>query len=105
MQILNLLGFICIEASGIAFISRGSWFNFVAMTGFWVTGFLLVFYLFHIIEKFFKIPWLKVEFVFCALWTAFYLIAASLAAALHNEAYAVAAVSIKVSYLVKTFNE
>ncbi|KAL1494661.1 hypothetical protein ABEB36_010227 [Hypothenemus hampei] len=87
--VLDLLGFICIEASGaFSYHSRGSWFNFVAMTGFWVTGFLLVFYLFHIIERFYKIPWLKFEFIYNALWAAFYLIAASLAVSYtYVEAY------------------
>lgn len=90
--VINLLGFICIEASGaFSYHSRGSWFNFVAMTAFWFTGFLLAFYLFHVIEKFFKIPWLKIEFGFCAIWTLFYLIAASLAAAFYVEAYSAAA--------------
>lgn len=96
-QVLNLLGFICIEASGtFSYHSRGSWFNFVAMTGFWFTGILLIFYLFHIIEKFYKLPWLKIEFVFCALWTLFYLIAASLAVSFSVEAYIAAGVSISV---------
>ncbi|KAK3913701.1 CKLF-like MARVEL transmembrane domain-containing protein 4 [Frankliniella fusca] len=83
--ILNLLGFICITVSYHSIHSRGSWFNTVAMIGFWFTGILLVFYLFHVIEKFFKIPWLKVEFVFCAVWTLFYLLAASLAAGWANR--------------------
>ncbi|KAJ8932335.1 hypothetical protein NQ318_010629 [Aromia moschata] len=70
--VLNLLGFICIEASGVFSVhTRGSFFNFVAMTGFWFTGILLALYLFHLIEKTYRIPWLKIEFVFCALWTAF----------------------------------
>ncbi|XP_053973509.1 CKLF-like MARVEL transmembrane domain-containing protein 4 [Hylaeus anthracinus] len=76
----NLLGFICITASSQGNTSRGGWFNTVAMIGFWCTGILLVFYLFHIVEKFSKIPWLKVEFIYCAIWTAFYLLAAALAA-------------------------
>lgn len=85
---LNLLGFICIEASGVfSYHSRGSWFIFVALTGFWVTGFLLAFYLFHIVEKFYKIPWLKFEFGYCALWAALYLIAASLAATFSVEGF------------------
>lgn len=94
-QILNLLGFICIEASGaFSYNSRGHWFNFVAMTGFWFTGVLLVLYLFHIIEKFYKLPWLKIEFVFCALWALMYLIAASLAVSYVLEAFVAAGVSI-----------
>jgi hypothetical protein len=89
--VLNLLGFICIEVSGFSFHSRGSYFIFVSMTGFWFTALLLLFYLFHLIEKFYKIPWLKIELVFCALWTLMYLIAACLAATFGVEAYSVAA--------------
>ncbi|EFN61419.1 CKLF-like MARVEL transmembrane domain-containing protein 4 [Camponotus floridanus] len=91
--VLNLLGFICITVSSHSSHSRGGWFNTVSMIGFWFTGILLVFYLFHIIEKFSRIPWLKIEFVFCTIWTVFYLLAASLAAdyARHTEAFGVAA--------------
>lgn len=98
LQVINLLGFICIEASGFPFHSRGAWFNTVAMGGFWITGFLLAFYIFHVVEKFFRIPWLKIEFVYCALWTVFYLTAACLAVTLGNEAYVVAGVSNFVIY-------
>ncbi|KAG5885798.1 hypothetical protein JTB14_031515 [Gonioctena quinquepunctata] len=86
--VVNLIGFICIEASGYhADSSRGTYFNFVSMTAFWFTGILLALYLFHIVEKLYKIPWLKIEFVFCALWTGLYLIAASLAVSYTIEAY------------------
>ncbi|KAJ8933652.1 hypothetical protein NQ318_019297 [Aromia moschata] len=92
--VLNLLGFICIEASGVFSVhTRGSFFNFVAMTGFWFTGILLALYLFHLIEKTYRIPWLKIEFVFCALWTAFYLIAACLAVSFGVEAFIAAGFS------------
>lgn len=63
-QVLNLLGFICITVSYGAISSRGSWFNTVAMGGFWFTGILLALYLFHVIEKFYRIPWLKIVSVF-----------------------------------------
>ena len=91
--ILSLLGFICITVSSQSSSSRGGWFNTVAMGGFWFTGILLVFYLFHIVEKFSKIPWIKIEFIFCSIWTAFYLLAAALAAdyAKYVEAFGVAA--------------
>ncbi|XP_060517165.1 CKLF-like MARVEL transmembrane domain-containing protein 4 [Cylas formicarius] len=86
---LNLLGFICIEAGGPwAYHSRGVWFNFVAMTGFWLTLILLALYLFHIIERFYKIPWLKFELGYCGLWAGLYIIAASLALSFtHVEAF------------------
>lgn len=95
---LNLIGFISIQASGVwALHSRGGWYSTVSMGGFWFTGILLVFYLFHVIEKFYKIPWLKIEFVFCAIWTVFYLIASCLAVTFPIEAYIAAGVS-KASY-------
>lgn len=61
------------------------------------TGIMLALYLFHVTEKLRLIPWIKVEFIFCALWSLFYLIAASLAAdyGRYDEAMAAAAVSIK----------
>ncbi|XP_015185152.1 PREDICTED: CKLF-like MARVEL transmembrane domain-containing protein 4 [Polistes dominula] len=91
--ILNFLGFICITVSIYSSHSRGGWFNTVAMGGFWFTGVLLVLYLFHIVEKFSKIPWLKIELIFCSIWTIFYLLAASLAADYGRiaESFAVAA--------------
>ncbi|KAJ8918391.1 hypothetical protein NQ315_008087 [Exocentrus adspersus] len=86
--VLNLVGFICIQASGVfSYHSRGSWFDFVSMTAFWFTAILLALYLFHIVEKFYKIPWLKIEFVFCAVWTGLYLIAACVAVTFGVEAY------------------
>ncbi|XP_017303698.1 uncharacterized protein LOC108253725 [Diaphorina citri] len=35
---------------------------------------------FHIIEKLYKIPWLKIEFVYCSILAAFYFIASILCA-------------------------
>lgn len=63
------------------------------MIAFWFTGILLGLYLFHIVEKFYKIPWLKLEFGFCALWTFFYLVVSSLAASVHEDPHSAAAVS------------
>lgn len=93
-----MLGFICIEVSNASYTSRGAWFNTVSMTAFWFTGIMLILYMFHIVEKFYQIPWLKIEFVFNGLWTFFYLLAASLAAAYGSyvEAFAAAAVSFKI---------
>merc|ERR1712037_288070 len=54
----------------------GEWFIFTAMTAFWVSLVLLVMYLVHAIEKFHVIPWLMIEFGFCALWSFFFFTAA-----------------------------
>lgn len=91
--VLNLIGFICIEFSYFSYRPQGSFFNTVAMLGFWFSGIMLVFYLFHVCEKFHKIPWLKIELYFCAGWAALYMIAASVAASTSIEAFQAAAVS------------
>lgn len=90
----NLLGFISILTTITRYHSRATWFDTVSMGGFWFTGIMLVFYLFHIVEKFYRIPWLKIEFVFCAIWTFFYILAASLVADLSylSEGNTVAAI-------------
>ena len=87
---LNLIGFICIEVSKFSHHSRGEFFNFVAMSGFWFSGLMLIFYIFHVVEKFFRIPWLKIEFGFYALWTLLYLIASCLAVFFGTSAYTAA---------------
>lgn len=88
--LLNLIGFICIEVSKYSHHSRGEYFNFVAMCGFWFSGLMLIFYTFHVVEKFFRIPWLKIEFGFYVLWTLLYLIAACLAVTFGPGAYTAA---------------
>mgnify|MGYP007023076024 FL=1 len=42
------------------------------MTGFWVSGILLIFYLLHVMEKFHVIPWMMIEMGFCCLWSFFF---------------------------------
>ncbi|CAG0890980.1 unnamed protein product [Darwinula stevensoni] len=90
-MLTNIIGFICVMVSELNYVSRANWFNFVAMGGFWITGILLVFYLFHIIEKFYMINWLKIEFGYCALWSFFYMTASIAVAAGGLEAWAAAA--------------
>lgn len=68
------------------------------MIAFWFTGILLGFYLFHIVEKFYKIPWLRVELGFTGLWTLFYLIAAILAITVGDNPHSAAAVSRFYAY-------
>lgn len=89
--IINLVGFICIEVSAFSHHSRGGFFVTVAMTAFWFTGLMLAAYLFHVCEKFYKIPWLKIEMYFCGVWTILYLIASCLAATYGVEAFTAAA--------------
>jgi uncharacterized membrane protein len=90
-QVLNLLGFICIEISKYTNSKSGIFFNTVAMAGFWFTGILLVFYVFHVVERFYRIPWIQIELIFCALWTLLYLIAAIWVSTYSSSAYTAAA--------------
>ena len=82
LQVTNLIGFICIMCASPYYREQpvGEWFVFVAMTAFWVSLVTLFMYLFHAMEKFHVIPWLMIEFGFCALWTFFYFSAALAAA-------------------------
>ncbi|KAK8379079.1 hypothetical protein O3P69_019123 [Scylla paramamosain] len=73
----NLIGYLCSAFSQYNYHAHSEWFCFVSMTGFWFTGILLVLYVLHVIEKFQRIPWLKLELGYCALWVLLYLIAAS----------------------------
>jgi uncharacterized membrane protein len=61
------------------------------MIGFWFTGILLIFYVFHVIERLFRIPWIQIELVFCAIWTFLYLIASICVSTVHSGAYTAAA--------------
>ncbi|KAK4880134.1 hypothetical protein RN001_008280 [Aquatica leii] len=84
---LSFIGFICIQCTQFSIHSTGKWFSTVSMFGVWVTGILLVFYLFHIIEKCYKIPWIKFEFFFCAIIALCFLIASSMVAPLGIPAF------------------
>lgn len=86
----SLIGFICILCSRLS-VSKGSYYSWISMIAFWFTGILLGFYLFHIVNKFYKIPWLKIEFVFNALWTLLYLLAAILVVTVGDNAHSAAA--------------
>lgn len=90
--VADLLGFICIMTVNHWYPSAVNWYSFVAMTGFWVTGTLLVFYLFHLIERLHMLPWMLIEFIYCVVWCVFFLIAGSVAAskAAYSEGFGAA---------------
>ncbi|KAJ0181534.1 hypothetical protein K1T71_002256 [Dendrolimus kikuchii] len=88
----SLVGFISVQVSHMNNAPKGSFYGWISMIAFWFTGILLGFYLFHLVEKFYKIPWLKMEFGFCALWTLMYLIVSILATTVHDNPHAAAAV-------------
>lgn len=91
--IFNLVGFICIEVTRFNTISRATFFNTVSMTAFWFSLLLLVMYLFHIVEKFYKLPWVQIELVAYSLFAILYLIGSIWVATYPVDAFRAAAVS------------
>ncbi|XP_045510815.1 CKLF-like MARVEL transmembrane domain-containing protein 4 [Colias croceus] len=89
--VASLIGFICIQFSRLNNAGRGAYYSWISMIAFWFTGILLGFYLFHIVEKFYKIPWLRIEFIFTAVWTLLYMIAAILAVTVGDNPHSAAA--------------
>ncbi|XP_037024459.1 CKLF-like MARVEL transmembrane domain-containing protein 4 [Bradysia coprophila] len=89
--VLDLLGFICIQASVFSNYGKGGFFSYVSMQGFWFTGIMLVLYLFQVVYKFNRVPWLRIEMWVCAVTSALYLLAACLACTVNSGAYIAAA--------------
>ncbi|BES88567.1 CKLF-like MARVEL transmembrane domain containing [Nesidiocoris tenuis] len=76
--ILNLLVFLCVTFSVYSYLGQLSFMSFICGLGFWCTGIMLGFYVFHVIEKFYHIPWLKIEMFFCGIWTIFLMIGSTI---------------------------
>lgn len=90
LVVLNLLCFICIEASAFRSNGRGVYFVFVSLLGLAFTGGLLLMYLYHVVEKYHNFKWLKVELAGSAALTFLQLAAATLAVAFGDAAYSAA---------------
>lgn len=61
----NLIGFICIKISW-SWVSA-IFYNILYWVAIIITGFLLVAYTLHIVEKFHHWPWHKLEFYYCVI--------------------------------------
>ncbi|KAK9510309.1 hypothetical protein O3M35_005119 [Rhynocoris fuscipes] len=92
--LLNILIFLSVSFSMHSRTGQLSFMSLICGLGFWFTGVLLAFYLFHIIEKFFKVPWLKIELAYTALWTLFLLIGSTMCAVYMGAAAAFGVVTI-----------
>lgn len=88
--LFNLIGFICIQSSAFWSNGRGVYFNIVAHLGLWFSGILLVLYLFHVVEKYHNIKWLKIEMVAYIVMVFLYLIASTIVVAFGAAAYSAA---------------
>ncbi|KAF4523167.1 hypothetical protein B566_EDAN002425 [Ephemera danica] len=64
--ILGFIALICIISVKIfGGMSRKTYFIVVSSGGLIITGILLIFYIFHVIQRLITIPWLMVFFGFC----------------------------------------
>ncbi|XP_015371614.1 PREDICTED: plasmolipin-like [Diuraphis noxia] len=78
--------FVLLSLIAVSFSTYSMWYQNSAVTsismfGFWFSLFMLVFYIFHVVECFYKIPWLKIEMIFNVCWPILYILSASSAAA------------------------
>ncbi|XP_026332942.1 uncharacterized protein LOC113240177 [Hyposmocoma kahamanoa] len=69
----NFVGFICIKIQWSAWISS-IFYNILYWMGIIVACLLLLLYTFHFVEKFYKIPWHKMEFFYCMFVAITYII-------------------------------
>ncbi|XP_049872210.1 plasmolipin-like [Pectinophora gossypiella] len=60
----NLIGFICIKVAWGVWVSS-IFYNLLYWIGIIITGFILLAYTFHMVEKYDRWPWLKLEFFYC----------------------------------------
>ncbi|KAF9408440.1 hypothetical protein HW555_011875 [Spodoptera exigua] len=88
--LFNLIGFICIQSSAFWSNGRGVYFNIVAHLGLWFSGILLGLYLFHVVEKYHNIKWLKIEMIAYIVMVFLYLIASTIVVAFGAAAYSAA---------------
>lgn len=76
--ISSFIALLFVSFSIYAHHSNCTFFQTVAIAAIWWNTILLVFYIFHVIEKFYKIPWLTLEIITCVVFSALYFLAALL---------------------------
>lgn len=91
--VLNFLVFISISLSKYSSFGRLSFLNLICGLGFWITGILLGCYVFHVVEKYFHIPWLKIELIYTGIWTLFLMIGSTMCVAYIGSSAVFGAVS------------
>lgn len=65
IYLIFLQVFVLLSLTAVSYSSYNMWFQSrsvtsILMFGFWFSLFMMVFYLFHVVECFYKIPWLKI---------------------------------------------
>lgn len=89
---LDLIAFICSTMGSCTTCGSVTFFNLIAIFGFWTSLSLLALYLFHVIEKIERVNWPLSEFIFTGIWCVFFLVS-SLILLTNGGVYAAASVS------------
>ena len=93
---LDLIAFICSTMGSCTTCGSVTFFNLIAIVGFWTSLSLLALYLFHVIEKIERVNWPLSEFIFTGIWCVFFLVS-SLILLTNGGVYAAASVSYLAS--------
>ncbi|KAJ2944426.1 hypothetical protein O0L34_g3761 [Tuta absoluta] len=88
--IFNLIGYICIQSSAFSSNGRGVYFMVVAHLGLWFSAAILLCYVWHVVEKYHNIKWLKIEMVAYAVLMFLNLVGATVAVAFGSAAFSAA---------------
>ncbi|XP_053608466.1 plasmolipin-like [Plodia interpunctella] len=88
--VFNIIGFICIMSSAFRSNGRGVYFCILVVFAFFFTGAILILYLYHAVEKYHNVKWLKIEMIAYTTFVFLYLIAATIAVAFGSAAYSAA---------------
>ncbi|XP_015905012.1 CKLF-like MARVEL transmembrane domain-containing protein 8 [Parasteatoda tepidariorum] len=79
--VVDLCGFISmIVVTSKYYYPSGTFYEFVSMSAFIISLFLLIFHLFHFTDAMQFIPWLLLEVIFSIIWAILYLIAGGISA-------------------------
>lgn len=88
--VFSLIGFICVQSSAFWSNGRGVYFNLVAALAVIYSGGMLLLYLYHLVEKYHNIKWLKIEMIVSIAFVFLYLIASTIAVAFGSAAFSAA---------------
>ncbi|XP_059058997.1 CKLF-like MARVEL transmembrane domain-containing protein 4 isoform X2 [Achroia grisella] len=90
LVVFSFIAFVCVQASAFWSNGRGVFFNFVAALAFLYSGGMLLLYMFHVVEKYHNVKWLKIEMIVSVIFVFLYLIVSTIAVAFGSPAFSAA---------------
>ncbi|XP_059058996.1 CKLF-like MARVEL transmembrane domain-containing protein 4 isoform X1 [Achroia grisella] len=99
LVVFSFIAFVCVQASAFWSNGRGVFFNFVAALAFLYSGGMLLLYMFHVVEKYHNVKWLKIEMIVSVIFVFLYLIVSTIAVAFGSPAFSAAGVSSNIHFM------